>query len=114
MFSQALPPGSPGLPTTNLRAWAAEQAGPLKCVPDVSLAVFFSPEPGACWWLEQRPSWALQVALACLQPAHSFTALGPGDDLFLHASVSLSLEITTIIVSLFRMERCAFCNSPFP
>lgn len=44
MFSQALPLGSPGLPTTNLRAWAAVRAGLLTCVPDMPLAVF-QPSP---------------------------------------------------------------------
>lgn len=47
-FSRALPLGSPGPPTTNLRAWAAEQAGPLTCAPDMPLAVF-QPQPRRRW-----------------------------------------------------------------
>lgn len=45
MFSQALPLGSPGLPTTNPRAWAVEQAAAVRTVPDMPPACLSAPAP---------------------------------------------------------------------
>lgn len=126
MFSQALPLGSPGLPTTNLRAWAAEQSEAVEMHPGYAFGCVFQPQP-QLWWLEQRASFSysggLSVSATCPSglwrrnlPLRSVTDLlywTPGKDLRLDALVSQSLQITTVIVSLLHMEHCTFYNSPF-
>lgn len=63
MFSQALPLGSPGLPTTNLRAWAAEQSGAVEMHPGYAFGCVFQPQP-QLWWLEQRASFSYSDRLS--------------------------------------------------
>lgn len=86
-FPHVLPSSSSRLPRASHNkpaCWAAEQAGPLTCVLDMPLAVF-QPSPGAGGW-SRGPASAVQVGLACLQPAHGFTVLGPHKDLSLFVS----------------------------
>ena len=64
MFSQALLLSSPGLPTTNL---SPQRLGLLKCAPDMPLAVFIRPSLAP---VAEAKDLAVQVTLACLQPAH--------------------------------------------